>query len=97
MSPDLEADQCCDRGPETVAISQEEKLDFILQAIAEARPAIRADGGDIEFLGLRGERVEVRLIGKCLTCALAGQTLGAIRRKLVRTLGQPVMVVPIME
>jgi Fe-S cluster biogenesis protein NfuA len=97
MSPDLEADQCCDRPPEAAAMSEKEKLDSILQAIAEARPAIQADGGDIEFLGLRGERVEVRLTGKCLTCALAGQTLGAIRRKLVRTLGQPVMVVPIME
>lgn len=75
---------------------EDEKLQLILQAIAEARPGIQADGGDIEFLELRGERVEVRLTGKCLTCALAGQTLGAIRRKLVQTLGQPVMVVPIM-
>jgi Fe-S cluster biogenesis protein NfuA len=79
-----------------LAMSEEEKLRVILQTIAEARPGIQADGGDIEFLGLRGQRVEVRLTGKCLTCALAGQTLGAIRRKLVAALDQPVMVVPIM-
>lgn len=79
-----------------LATPDEEKLRVILQTIAEARPGIQADGGDIEFLGLRGQRVEVRLTGKCLTCALAGQTLGAIRRKLVRALDEPVMVVPIM-
>lgn len=76
---------------------EKERLRLILQTIAEARPAIQADGGDIEFLGLRGHRVEVRLTGKCLTCALAGQTLGAIRRKLMEALHQPVMVVPIMD
>ncbi|ARN80797.1 NifU family protein [Methylocystis bryophila] len=77
--------------------SEAETMRLILQAIAEARPGIQADGGDIEFLGLRGHRVEVRLTGKCLTCALAGQTLGAIRRRLMEALDQPVMVVPIME
>lgn len=79
-----------------VVMSEEEKLRVIRQTIAEARPGIQADGGDIEFLGLRGQRVEVRLSGKCLTCALAGQTLGAVRRKLVKTLDQPLMVVPIV-
>ena len=78
------------------AMPEDGKLRVILQTIAEALPGIQADGGDIEFLGLRGQRVEVRLTGKCLTCALAGQTLGAIRRKLVRALDEPVMVVPIM-
>lgn len=76
-------------------MSDDEKLRIIAQIIAEARPGIQADGGDIEFLGLRGQRVEVRLTGKCLTCALAGQTLGSIRRKLLQVLDQPVMVVPI--
>jgi len=88
-----DAEAPANEGP---AMREEEKLRVILQTIAEARPGIQADGGDIEFLGLRGQRVEVRLTGKCLTCALAGQTLGAIRRKLVRALDEPVMVVPIM-
>jgi Fe-S cluster biogenesis protein NfuA len=77
-------------------MSDDEKLALIAETIAEARPAILADGGDIEFLGLKGQRVEVRLTGKCLTCALAGQTLGAIRRKLLHKLDHHVMVVPIM-
>jgi Fe-S cluster biogenesis protein NfuA len=78
-------------------MSEDERLRLIEQAIAEARPGIQADGGDIEFLGFRGQRVEVRLTGKCLTCALAGHPLGAIRRRLLGLLDQPVMVVPIIN
>jgi Fe-S cluster biogenesis protein NfuA len=79
------------------AMSEVEKLRLIVKAIAQARPAIQADGGDIEFVALRGQRVEVRLSGKCLSCALAGQTLGAIRRKLLNLLDAPVMVVPVIS
>jgi Fe-S cluster biogenesis protein NfuA len=74
----------------------EEILGVIAQCIEESRPAIQADGGDIEFLGVNGQRVEVKLTGKCLTCALAGQTLGAIRRKILQRLDRPFMVAPIM-
>jgi Fe-S cluster biogenesis protein NfuA len=77
-------------------MSEEEMLGVIAQCIEEARPAIRADGGDIEFLGVKGQRVEVRLTGKCLTCALAGQTLGGIRKRILQRLDKPLMVVPIM-
>jgi Fe-S cluster biogenesis protein NfuA len=77
-------------------MSEDEKLGVIAQCIDEARPAIRADGGDIELLGVNGQRVEVKLTGKCLTCGLAGQTLGAIRRKILQRLDHPYMVVPIM-
>lgn len=79
------------------ALSEDEKLRLIAEVIAQARPAIQADGGDIEFVALRGQRVEVRLSGKCLSCALAGQTLGAIRRRLLNLLDAPVMVVPVIS
>jgi Fe-S cluster biogenesis protein NfuA len=78
-------------------MSEDERLRLIAETIAQARPAIQADGGDIEFVALRGQRVEVRLSGKCLSCALAGQTLGAIRRKLLNLLDTPVMVVPVIS
>ena len=83
--------------PGKEAQSDEEKLRLIAETIAQARPAIQADGGDIEFVALRGQRVEVRLTGKCLSCALAGQTLGGIRRKLLNVLDAPVMVVPVIS
>ena len=77
-------------------MSEDETLRIIAETIEASRPAIQADGGDIEFVALRGPRVEVRLTGKCLTCALAGQTLGGIRRKLMQALDRPVMVVPLI-
>jgi Fe-S cluster biogenesis protein NfuA len=75
---------------------EDERLNIIVKTITEVRPAIQADGGDIELVAVKGQRVEVRLTGKCLSCALAGQTLGGIRRKLLRVLDAPVMVVPVI-
>ncbi len=77
-------------------MSEDERQRIIAETIARARPAIQADGGDIELVAVRGQRVEVRLTGKCLSCALAGQTLGGVRRKLLAVLDAPVMVVPMI-
>jgi Fe-S cluster biogenesis protein NfuA len=92
-----EASEAAMSAPMKGAMSDDQKRRIIAEAIAQARPAIQADGGDIEFVALRGQRVEVRLSGKCLSCALAGQTLGAIRRKLLNLLDTPVMVVPVIS
>lgn len=72
-----------------------ERLEIITAAIAEARPAIQKDGGDIHLVAVDGDRVKVALKGACMGCALAGQTLGGIRRKLLQVLDTPVMVVPV--
>lgn len=77
-------------------MSDDEILNVIAQCIDEARPGIQSDGGDIELLGVKGQRVEVKLMGKCLTCGLAGQTLGAIRKKIMQRTDRPLMVVPVM-
>jgi Fe-S cluster biogenesis protein NfuA len=77
-------------------MSEDERQNIIANTIAEVRPAIEADGGDIELVAVKGQRIEVRLTGKCLSCALAGQTLGGIRRKLLNVLDAPVMVVPLI-
>ncbi|MDQ0505124.1 NifU family protein [Xanthobacter agilis] len=77
-------------------LSEAERLALIAATIEEIRPIIRADGGDLELIAVRGERVEVRLTGTCLSCSLAGQTLGGIRRRLMAVLDIPVMVVPII-
>ena len=47
----------------------------ILAAIEEIRPALQADGGDIEFVGLEGKTVQVRLTGACHSCPHAAMTL----------------------
>lgn len=75
-------------------MTEDERLRIITATIAEIRPAVQRDGGDIELDSIDGHRVLVRLSGQCLSCALAGQTLGGIRRRLMAVLDQPVMVVP---
>jgi len=52
--------------------SKEERIKAILD---EIRPYIQADGGDIEFVGLEGNVVNVRLRGACSGCPGARMTL----------------------
>ncbi len=39
------------------------------------RPALQMDGGDIEFMGMDGKKVKVRLLGACHGCPSAAMTL----------------------
>ena len=43
--------------------------------IDELRPALQADGGDIEFVSLENKTVCVRLTGACRGCPHAQMTL----------------------
>jgi Fe-S cluster biogenesis protein NfuA len=43
--------------------------------LARVRPFMRADGGDIELLGVDGNSADVRLTGMCADCAVAHMTL----------------------
>lgn len=72
-----------------------ERLTLIAATIDAARPALQRDGGDITLVAVEGDRVKVTLTGACMGCALAGQTLGGIRRQLMAVLDHPVMVVPV--
>jgi NFU1 iron-sulfur cluster scaffold homolog, mitochondrial len=48
----------------------------IKKAIEEKiRPALAMDGGDIEYHGLEGNSVKVRLRGACMGCPSAQMTL----------------------
>jgi len=72
----------------------DERLPIVLAVLDELRPGVQRDGGDIELVALEPDRVKVRLKGACTTCALASQTLGGVRRRLVAALGTPIRVVP---
>jgi NifU-like protein len=65
-----------------------------LEVIAQLRLGIQKDGGDLQLVEIQGDRVFIRLSGACTTCAFAGQTLGGIRRHLMKATGWPVRVVP---
>jgi len=44
-------------------------------ALARIRPALQADGGDVELLGVKEGVVSVRLIGACGGCPMSSMTL----------------------
>ncbi len=50
----------------------EEKIKQILESI---RPALQADGGDVEFIDYNNGIVTVRLKGACGTCPMSIMTL----------------------
>jgi NifU-like protein len=74
-----------------------QRLALVSAVIAEFRPMLQKDGGDIALAGIDGDKVRVSLTGACLHCGMAGQTLGGIRRRLMAVLEVPVMVVPVTE
>lgn len=49
----------------------------IEEVLESVRPAIQADGGDVELLSYdeRAGRVEVRLMGACESCPISMMTL----------------------
>jgi len=47
----------------------------IEKAIEELRPYLRADGGNIEFVGVENGIVKVRLTGACAGCPMSRMTL----------------------
>jgi Fe-S cluster biogenesis protein NfuA len=44
-------------------------------ALAEVRPALQADGGDVSLVGIAGDEVRLRLHGACSHCPMAASTL----------------------
>ena len=81
--------------PDTVRCAPDDlRLPVIQAVIARARPRIQADGGDVRLIAVDGDFIRVRLSGHCTHCAMAGQTLGGLRRELMHELKAPVRVVP---
>ncbi len=49
--------------------------DQVEAALGEIRPALQADGGDVELVDVQDGTVKVRLTGACGTCPMATMTL----------------------
>jgi Fe-S cluster biogenesis protein NfuA len=64
--------------------SMKEKVEA---ALARIRPALQADGGDVELLGVKEGVVSVRLTGACGGCPMSMMTL---RNGIERILRQEV-------
>lgn len=76
-------------------LSDEERHQIIVETIEQLRLGMQADGGDMQLVAIEGHKVKVRLAGACVSCGLANETLGGVRRALAQALGGgPVLVVP---
>ena len=74
-----------------------QRLRAIDRVIESLRPALRADGGDIELVDVQGRTVFVKLTGACTGCGMAGMTLGGIQQHLMEELGEFLKLVPVAE
>ena len=72
----------------------EEKIKKVIEE--RIRPALQMDGGDIEFVGMDGNRVKVRLTGACHGCPSAAITLQmGVLRALQAEIPQIEGVIPV--
>ena len=56
-------------------MEQENLIQRIEKALAEIRPFLNNDGGDIELVSVEGDVVNVRLQGTCTDCTVNQMTL----------------------
>ncbi len=47
----------------------------VQEALDKIRPALQADGGDVELIDVEGGVVKVRLVGACAGCPMSQLTL----------------------
>ncbi len=72
-----------------------QRVQQILQVFEEIRPQLKADGGDIELIEVKEEKIFVRLEGTCSGCQMAGATLGWVQQRLIEKLGEFVRLIPV--
>ena len=70
------------------------KIEEVLEGL---RPALQADGGDVELVDVDGKNIYVKLTGACSGCQMAAMTLGGVQQKLIEELGEFVRVIPESE
>ena len=68
------------------------------EALSEIRPALQADGGNVEFVDVNDDGVVlVKLQGACYSCPSAGMTLKmGIERKIIEMVPEVKSVEAIM-
>ncbi len=52
-----------------------EIVEQVEKALGDIRPALQADGGDIELIDVKDGTVQVRLLGACGGCPMSQLTL----------------------
>jgi Fe-S cluster biogenesis protein NfuA len=54
-------------------------------ALAEIKPQIQADGGDIDLVAIENGIVKVRLRGSCVGCPMSALTLKAGVERIIKS------------
>jgi Fe-S cluster biogenesis protein NfuA len=62
-------------------------------AIENIRPDLQNDGGDIEYVGMNGNTVTVRLVGSCAGCPMSQMTLKNGVERYLRSVVDPKLVI----
>jgi len=83
--------------PATSGMNAVQRILKIQQVLEGLRPALQADGGDVELIDIEGKNIYVKLIGACSGCQMAAMTLGGVQQKLIEELGEFVKVIPESE
>ena len=76
--------------PRPKKLTNIERIRRIQEALdRDIRPALQADGGDVELVDVEGTRVTVGLRGRCADCHAAPVTLGQLVEARLRELVDP--------
>jgi Fe-S cluster biogenesis protein NfuA len=88
-------EQVIENAPLLPPASETDRDTRIAAVIAEMRPVLQRDGGDIELIAIQGDMVVVDMKGSCVGCVLASVTLAGVRKKLIDAVGMPLRVMPL--
>lgn len=78
-------------------LSAVQRILKIQQILEGLRPALQADGGDVELIDVEGKNIYVKLVGACSGCQMAAMTLGGVQQKMIEELGEFVKIIPESE
>lgn len=56
-------------------INHEETITKVLEALESIRPFLNKDGGDIELIDVKEDKVYVKLLGNCSGCPVSFSTM----------------------
>ena len=73
------------------------RLKVVESVLDEIRPAVMADGGNIELVDIEDDMVFVSMSGSCSGCGLSGLTIASIETKVSQALGISMTVFPVQE
>jgi NifU-like protein len=72
-----------------------ERIRRIEKIVEACRPALQADGGDIELVEVDGRNIHVRMSGACAGCQMEAMTLSGVQQRLATELNEMVRLVPV--